>query len=156
CTPPGADPDSSLSSNQAVCLPLPICHHGARVQAMLQILAGPESGRRIYLKNDQVARFGRTAWSDFAFPYDPDLADVHFSIETTDDAVKLTDLSQGVGVQVDGQKMAECRLRSGQKIQAGSLTFVLATERLFESSASGNGPVAVARPPEPAAPPSEL
>jgi len=123
---------------------------------MLQILAGPESGRRIYLKNDQVARFGRTEWSDFAFPYDRGLADIHFSIETTDDAVKLTDLSQGDGVQVDGQKTTECRLHSGQKIQAGSLIFVVATERLFETSASGNGPVAVARRSEPAPPPPEL
>jgi hypothetical protein len=115
------------------------------VQATLQILAGPEAGRKIHLTSGLVARFGRTEWSDFAFSYDPALADVHFSIETTDDTVLLTDLSQGDGVQVDGQKMTECRLRSGQKIQAGSLTFVVTTERLFETSSSGTGPVAVAR-----------
>src|SRR5262249_26983191 len=90
----------------------------------------------------------------FAFPYDPALADVHFSIETTEDTVLLTDLSQRDGVQVDGQKMTECRLRSGQKIQAGSLTFVVSTERLFETSSTG--PVAVARQSVEAAPTPDL
>ena len=126
------------------------------MQATLQILAGPESGRKIHLTSGLVARFGRTEWSDFAFPYDPALADVHFSIETTDDTVLLTDLSQRNGVQVDGQKTTECQLRSGQKIQAGSLTFVLTTERLFEISSSGTGPVAVARQSVEAAPPPVL
>jgi NAD-dependent dihydropyrimidine dehydrogenase PreA subunit len=31
------------------------------VQATLQILTGPETGRNIYLKSGQVARFGRTS-----------------------------------------------------------------------------------------------
>lgn len=111
------------------------------MQATLQLLAGPETGRRIFLKTGQVASFGRTEWSDFAFPYDHRLADVHFSIETTDQAVTLVDLSQGHGVQIDGEKMATCQLRSGQKIKAGSMIFVIGTEVLYETS--GAGPVAV-------------
>jgi hypothetical protein len=111
------------------------------VQATLQILAGPETGRRIFLKSGQVASFGRTEWSDFSFPYDHRLADVHFSIETTDDAVTLSDLSQGQGVQIDGQKLTTCQLRSGQKIKAGNMIFAIGTELLFETS--GAGPVSV-------------
>jgi hypothetical protein len=120
------------------------------VQATLQILAGPETGRRIFLKSGQVASFGRTEWSDFSFPYDHRLADVHFSIETTDDAVTLADLSQGQGVQVDGEKMTTCQLRSGQKIKAGNMTFAVGTELLFETS--GAGPVSVGPRTEQAAP----
>lgn len=108
----------------------------------MQILAGPETGRRIFLKSGQVASFGRTEWSDFAFPYDHRLADVHFSIETTDGAVTLLDLSQGPGVQIDGEKLATCQLRAGQKIKAGNMIFVIGTEILFETS--GAGPVSVA------------
>ncbi len=121
------------------------------MQATLQILTGPETGRNIYLKSGQVARFGRTEWSDFAFPYDHRLADVHFSIETADDTVTLVDLSDGKGVQVDGEKLANCQLRSGQKIRAGNLLFAVTTERLFETS--GAGPVAVAPHAAPAASP---
>src|SRR5579872_37421 len=103
------------------------------MQAVLQILTGPETGRRILIKAGQIARFGRTEWSDFAFPYDQHLADIHFSIETTNDAVTLAELSQGKGGEVDGQKTEACALSSGQKIQAGKTTFVIATERLFET-----------------------
>jgi len=111
------------------------------VQLTLQILAGPETGRRIFLKSGQVASFGRTEWSDFAFPYDHRLADVHFSIETTDSAVTLSDLSKGHGVQIDGEKMTTCQLRSGQKIKAGSMIFAIGTEAPFETS--GAGPISV-------------
>ena len=122
------------------------------MQAILQILTGPETGRRILIKAGQIARFGRTEWSDFAFPYDRQLADIHFSIETTNDSVTLADLSQGKGVEVDGQKTENCQLRSGQKIQAGRMAFAVSTERLFESSTAGTGPVAVSAngPPVPA------
>src|SRR5262249_455299 len=122
------------------------------MQAILQILTGPETGRRILIKAGQIARFGRTEWSDFAFPYDRQLADIHFSIETTNDSVTLADLSQGKGVEVDGQKTESCQLRSGQKIQAGRMAFAVSTERLFESSTAGTGPVAVSAngPPVPA------
>jgi hypothetical protein len=121
------------------------------VQATLQILNGPETGRKIRLTNGQVARFGRTEWSDFAFAYDRRLADVHFSIETTDDVVTLVDLSQGRGVEVDGQKIESCELRSGQKIEAGSMVFAVETQMPFETSRTG--PVATARVERPAPPP---
>ncbi len=121
------------------------------MQATIEILAGPETGRRILLKSGQIARFGRTEWSDFSFPYDHRLADVHFSIETTDTEVTLIDLSNGHGVQIDGEKLATCQLRSGQKIKAGNMTFVIGTEVLFETS--GAGPVAVQSQAEPEAVP---
>jgi hypothetical protein len=113
------------------------------MQATLKILIGPEAGRIIHLKSGQVAQFGRTEWCDFAFPYDPRLADIHFSIETTDESVSLIDLSDGAGVLVDGDQSNKCQLRGGQKIQAGSLIFEITTELLFQTS--GSGPVSVAQ-----------
>ena len=113
------------------------------MQATLQILTGPETGRNIYLKSGQMARFGRTEWSDFAFPYDHRLADVHFSIETATDAVTLVDLSEGKGVHVDGEIMTTCQLRSGQKIKAGNMIFTIATELPFDTS--DTGPIAHVR-----------
>jgi hypothetical protein len=124
------------------------------VQATFQILTGPETGRLIHLKSGQVARFGRTEWSDFAFPYDHRLADVHFSVETTDDGVTLVDLSDGKGVHVDGEKTTSSPLHSGQKIKAGSMIFAITTELLFETS--GAGPIAVARQTGPAPPAAQL
>src|SRR5262249_5651582 len=125
------------------------------LQATLQVLIGPEAGRRIHLKSGQVARFGRTEWADFAFPYDRAMADVHFAIETGDDAVTLADVSKGKGVLVDGQKVETCVLRSGQRIAAGGLVFGVGTEALFGTSATGTGPITpIAQPP--AAAPVEL
>ena len=121
---------------------------------MLQILTGPETGRKIYLKTGQLASFGRTEWSDFAFGYDPRLADVHFSIETDDDSATLVDNSDGKGVVVDGQKVTKCSLISGQKIKAGSLVFAVTTELLFETS--GSGPVTPAQKTGVAPIPAEL
>jgi len=115
------------------------------LQATLQILTGPERGRRIHLKSGQVARFGRTGWSDFAFPYDAALADVHFSIETDAESVTLANLSDGNAIDVDGQKVARCVLRAGQRIRAGGLVFLVETEVLFSTSETGTGPVAVVK-----------
>ena len=122
------------------------------MQATLQILNGPEAGRRILIKSGQVLRFGRSEWSDIAFPYDPALADVHFAVETGDDAVTVTDLSGRGAMQVDGAEVVSGPVHSGQRISAGSLAFEVAIEVLFARSESGTGPVAVTLPEAPAAP----
>jgi hypothetical protein len=107
------------------------------LQVHLQILTGPERGRIIYLKSGQIARFGQTEWSDFAFPYDPQLDEVHFSLETTIDSVILIDLSRNQSTRIDGQQQTPCQLKAGQKIKAGSLVFIIRTEALFETGRSG-------------------
>lgn len=124
------------------------------MQATLQILTGPDTGRKIHLKSGQVAKFGRTEWCDFVFPYDPRMAEVHFAIETRPDAVVIVDLSKGGGVFVDGEKIETAKLNSGQKIQSGNLVFALTTEKLFESS--GAGPIAVNQMTSAAPPQAEL
>ena len=124
------------------------------MQAILQILTGPETGRKIHLKSGQMARFGRTEWCDFAFPYDLQLADVHFSIETGVNTVTLADLSSGNGLLVDGKIVTTCSLKSGQKFKAGNMVFAVTTELLFETS--GAGPVSVNQQKPGAPPPAEL
>jgi len=58
----------------------------------------------------------------------------HFSIGTAVDAVTLVDLSDGKGVQVDGEKQSTCQLHNGRRFKAGNMIFAIATELQFDTS----------------------
>jgi hypothetical protein len=107
------------------------------MKVTLQILTGPETGRKIHLKSGQLARFGRTEWSDFAFPYDDQMAEVHFSVETKSNAVLLVDLSEGSGLQVDGKSVTNGSLKTGQKVKAGNMVFAITNETPFDTLGAG-------------------
>ncbi|MBL8851150.1 MAG: FHA domain-containing protein, partial [Planctomycetaceae bacterium] len=51
------------------------------MQVLLQIIAGPATGKRFRLRQGQVATVGRTEWSDFCVPQDAEMADVHFQLQ---------------------------------------------------------------------------
>ncbi len=98
------------------------------MEVRLTIQNGPQKGSSVLLRSGQLVRFGRTNWADCAFPYDSALADIHFSLETSARGVILIDLSRGRGTQVDGEPVKQRQLLSNQKIQAGSLEFLVEFE----------------------------
>lgn len=88
----------------------------------LQVTAGPEKGRKVYLQQGQTARFGRTEWADFSFPKDKQLADEHFLLDYGRTNLKLKALGADRIVKVNGAPVAEIQLNHGDNIEAGETT----------------------------------
>lgn len=91
----------------------------------LHVISGPATGRRIRLQTGQVGRFGRTEWSDFSFPDDQSLAEVHFLLQCDPAGPRLRDLQTPTGTQVNGQNVAEAELHAGDEIIAGATRFLV-------------------------------
>jgi hypothetical protein len=103
------------------------------MNTFVRVLNGPDTGRTIPLRRGQVARFGRTAWADFAFPADAALADVHFELRCEPSGqVVLLNLDES-GTLLDGVEVSESTLRPGQRITAGNTVFAV----IFDSTSSG-------------------
>jgi pSer/pThr/pTyr-binding forkhead associated (FHA) protein len=94
----------------------------------LEIVDGPQLGRRVTLRQGQVATFGRTEWADFSFPEDAELDDVHFAIECRATGCSVRDLDSRSGVQHNAQPVGSADCQPGDKISAGKTTFAVAIE----------------------------
>ena len=94
----------------------------------IRVRNGQAAGRRIVLRGGQIARFGRTDWSDFAFPSDELMAEVHFAIQCTADVCTLKALSHDHETLVNGQAVDAVRLQAGDLITAGQIQFLVELE----------------------------
>lgn len=95
------------------------------MSVILEVASGPEKGHKALLRNGQVLRVGRTEWSDFCFPRDATMAEVHFSLQTDGATCRLKDLSNlPAGTLVDGEKVKDNTLvADGAEIVAGGTKF---------------------------------
>lgn len=123
----------------------------------LHITAGPDSGRKIHLRQGQVAQFGRTEWADFSFPRDGEMADVHFQIDCGPQSASLRRLPPAGPVWVNEQEVSQSALQPGDRIRAGATTLtVLVDGQQIAAAVAGVAAVAAAEgdaAAEPAPPP---
>jgi pSer/pThr/pTyr-binding forkhead associated (FHA) protein len=89
----------------------------------LNILTGPSAGRIVRLATGTTARFGKTEWADFSFPHDALMSEVHFIIECGHRKCVIRDLASESGTFVQGTRITEVTLRTGDNIVAGQTTF---------------------------------
>lgn len=118
------------------------------VRALLQVTTGSTAGRQIPISAGQVARFGRTAWADFSFPEDPQMADVHFAVACLPQNCVVRDLETPAGTQVNGEKISQSYLLSGDSITAGGTTFVIQIEGAVQVPDDAMHPARPASPDE--------
>jgi hypothetical protein len=98
------------------------------MRVTLEIVAGPDIGRRVFLRSGQLARFGRTQWADFSFERDTEMADVHFAINCTPQECVLKGVGREAAVLLDGAPVAEAMLTTGGRITAGKTEFLVRIE----------------------------
>jgi pSer/pThr/pTyr-binding forkhead associated (FHA) protein len=98
------------------------------MRLILEIRSGSNAGQRIALEQGSLARVGRKAQADFAFPGNAGMSGLHFSIECTGDACWVRDLNSTNGTWVNGQRMSEGLLGEGDEITAGEATFAVRIE----------------------------
>jgi len=90
---------------------------------VLEIIAGPEIGRRVKLRESATVSFGRTEAAMHSFPDDPAMSALHFVVSLTSGTLRIENHSQSNGTLVNGARVESAVLRSGDTIAAGGTIF---------------------------------
>jgi hypothetical protein len=98
------------------------------MQVVLEILAGPFTGRRIELRPGKTSTVGRTDRAQYAIPHDALLSLIHFSLDWEGDACRIRDLQSSHGTFVNGYPITEAFLRDGDEVTAGATRFAVRYE----------------------------
>src|SRR5580704_14544852 len=92
---------------------------------ILEVIEGPEMGRRVKLREGDTISFGRTANAMTIFPEDPGMSALHFVLGLGSGALRMQNLSQTNGTAVNGARVESAELKSGDTIRAGNTVFTI-------------------------------
>jgi pSer/pThr/pTyr-binding forkhead associated (FHA) protein len=110
------------------------------MRVVLEVLSGPDAGRKTLLGAGQAVQVGRTEWADFSLTKDGHMSSVHFVLETDQLACYVRDLGSSNGTFLNGKPVLEKTLiRNGDEIRAGQTVFVIRTEGDVPERASAPG-----------------
>jgi pSer/pThr/pTyr-binding forkhead associated (FHA) protein len=98
------------------------------LRAFLEIVDGPDKGRKIPLRDGQTLYVGRTDQADISCPANATMSSVHFSARWINGQCEIKDLNSANGTWRGGVKVSEAFLRPGEEIRAGKATFRLGVE----------------------------
>ncbi|MEM6732407.1 MAG: FHA domain-containing protein, partial [Myxococcota bacterium] len=156
--PPAPEPHSQVSSSAVFDSSQP---SAAEERAQLIGIQGADTGRQHSITGDEVL-IGRSSRCSIVLA-EPSVSRQHARIERRDDGFWVVDLDSGNGTYVNGQRVGEFRVFSGDEVTFGNGTFqFLETAERFEPVDASAAPVraesprAVARAPSVAARPVAL
>ena len=98
------------------------------VQVILTVTKGPGTGTALAIRRGQVVQVGSTAWADFSVPNDKEMSDVHFKVEYDMQGCRVLDLGSDGGTLINGAKVKEAPLHTGDEIGAGQSVFSVVVE----------------------------
>jgi pSer/pThr/pTyr-binding forkhead associated (FHA) protein len=98
------------------------------MRVTLEIVSGPQSGRKLVIGSGYAVQVGRTEWADFALSDDAQMSTVHFTIECNQHACRIRDLHSTNGTRVNGRTVSEAVLHDQDRIDAGQTGFVVHVE----------------------------
>lgn len=98
------------------------------MRVILEVQSGPATGKKIWLQSGQKVVIGRTEGSDCVIPHDGQISSRHFEVECSLQNCLLRDLGSSNGTFLNGQKVEEALVRSGDLIVAGQTTFAVQIE----------------------------
>lgn len=98
------------------------------MRVVLEIASGPRKGGKTVLGELQTRSVGRSEWADFPCDYDQKMSRVHFTVRTDAVGCYLSDHTSRNGTFVNGMRVTDCRLRDGDRIEAGSSAFAVRIE----------------------------
>jgi hypothetical protein len=110
------------------------------VRVRLEIIEGPELGRRVRLQEGLVARFGQTEWADFCFAADPTMADFHFMVDCRLQRCILYALGTAETF-VNSKPAARQDLIDGDRVRAGQTEFLVRLEGAMAGAEGGPRPL---------------
>lgn len=91
----------------------------------IEIISGPEKGRTLQVSDNQLLRVGRSNKADVALPLDKSISNLHFSLECADQTCRIKDLNSRNGTFLNGRRITEAVLKTGDEIRAGHTTCVV-------------------------------
>ena len=122
---------------------------------LLEIKAGPFASKKITLANGQSILIGRAPdRAQFAIPHDNHMSGVHFAVECGPNGCRVIDKGSTNGTHLNGAKIQEAMLATGDEIKSGQTVFVVRIVTDDQLSPTSSGPPPVAQPP--AAAPREI
>src|SRR4029077_3030753 len=128
----------------------------------LEIKSGPLAGQKIPVRMGQTFLIGRAPdRAQFAIPHDTHMSGVHFAVECGPNGCRVIDKKSTNGTHLNGAKIQEAMLASGDEIKSGQTVFLVRIVPDDQLPATSSSPQAVAQPsttapretPSPAPPP---
>ena len=107
------------------------------MRAILEVLEGPLTGRRIEVYPGHSVSFGRTVKADIAVPGDGYMSGRHFAVENSGDTLFVHDLGSSNGTFVNGNRVERGPAVAQDLIAAGSSKFRLHIEEEDPAAAAG-------------------
>lgn len=96
------------------------------MRVVLEVLSGPDAGRKTRLGASQVLQVGRTEWADFSLARDGHMSGVHFALETDNTACYIKDLGSSNGTLLNGRSVTDkAVVGDGDEIRAGETLFTV-------------------------------
>ncbi len=122
---------------------------------VLEIKAGAFAGRTISVAAGRSILIGRAPdRAQFAIPHDNHMSGVHFAVECGPNGCRVIDRKSTNGTFLNGAKVQEAMLATGDEIKSGQTVFVVRIVPDDQLPATSPSPEAVAQPP--AVPPREI
>lgn len=90
---------------------------------ILNVVDGPDAGRKATIRSGQRLRVGKSTWADMSCSRDSKLEDVHFEISSDTREWTLQATQPDYVVQLNGSVLATSPLRHGDAISAGRSMF---------------------------------
>lgn len=106
------------------------------MHVVVQIQSGPQSDQKVQLREQQLLVFGRTQWSDVAFPHDTRMSAKHFLLDAQHGRLQLSDLGSANGTTVNHQPVQNAWISDGDIIVAGETRLSISIDGAAESPAS--------------------
>jgi hypothetical protein len=98
------------------------------MKVVVETRNGPRAGHRVWLSARQQVRFGSSEWAEFCIPDDVTMADVQFALECGGRACRLRNLSGERPLFVNGLRVEQHTLVSGDVIRAGDTEFLVSIQ----------------------------
>ncbi len=90
---------------------------------VVDVIEGPASGRRFWLRPNQRIAVGRISTADFSVPADPHMSRNHLIFEANQTAIRVRDAGSANGTFVNNMRISNLELCSGDRVRAGATTF---------------------------------
>ncbi|MDI3462579.1 MAG: hypothetical protein OJF50_001400 [Nitrospira sp.] len=94
----------------------------------IEIVSGPEKGRSLQLSDNQVLRFGRNPKADVVLALDQSISSLHCSLECDGQTCRIKDLNSRNGTFVNGHRITEAMLKTGDEIRIGYTTLIVSIQ----------------------------
>jgi serine/threonine-protein kinase len=91
----------------------------------LDVVEGPSAGKTFRLTGHSTFTLGRLPGLNVSLPDDPYLSRLHCLIEFNPPAARLVDLSSKSGTKVNGERVAQADLQTGDRVKAGGTTLLV-------------------------------